>query len=208
MFVVRLGLRTVSITASKTAEERAAVATEFTSPRSGCQVMITTYNCGATGLNLHGNRHIVVLVENALNCNLEIQAMGRVHRIDQKQPKRAYRLFQNHTICRYLHYNNFHKMMPQVAAQYRDAFEAEVEMAAGADPDSRAKHIYNACEKKLRDLMGLHKDFPGYLTMSDKKNLNLTLEGVSKRKADPGRAIKPAPVVAPFPCHPCCACCP
>jgi SNF2 family DNA or RNA helicase len=65
MFVVRLGLRTVSITASKSAEERAATLAEFTSPRSGCQVLITTYNRGATGLNLHGNCHIVVLIENA-----------------------------------------------------------------------------------------------------------------------------------------------
>ncbi|KAJ5389662.1 uncharacterized protein N7496_000730 [Penicillium cataractarum] len=36
MFVVRLGLRTVSVTASKTAEECAAAVTEFTSPRSCC----------------------------------------------------------------------------------------------------------------------------------------------------------------------------
>ncbi|CEJ55560.1 hypothetical protein PMG11_01812 [Penicillium brasilianum] len=200
MFVVQLGLRTVSITASKSAEERAAAVAEFTSPRSGCEVLITTYDWGATGLNLHGNYHIVVLIENALNYNLETQAIGRVHRIGQAKPQRANRLFQEHTICRYLHYNNFNKIRPQIAAQYRDAFEEEVERSSGLnsqDPDAKFRHIHKVCEDKLRGLMGLQKNFPGFLLMADKKDLNLDSESISKRNADPGRVSKPAAAAAP-----------
>lgn len=121
------GLRTVSITASKGPEERAAAVAEFTSPRSACQVLVTTYNCGATGLNLRNSCYVAILMESAPNYNLEAQAIRRLHRIGQKRPQRAYRLFQDHTIARYLHNNNFKKMMPQIAVQCRDTFEAEVE---------------------------------------------------------------------------------
>jgi hypothetical protein len=53
-------------------------------------------------------------------------------------------------------------MMPQIAAQYRDAFEEEVERASGLnsqDPDAKSRLIHSVCEDKLRELMGLQKDF-------------------------------------------------
>ena len=63
MFVVRLGLRMVSIMASKSPEERAAAVAEFTSPQSACQILPTTYNCGAAGLDLHASCHVAILME-------------------------------------------------------------------------------------------------------------------------------------------------
>jgi hypothetical protein len=123
----RLGLRIVTITAAKKPEERAAAIAEFTSPRFGCQGLITTYNCGATGLNLHNNCHIVILMEQAPNHNLETQAIGRVHRVGQRFAQRAYHLFQDHTVRRYLHHNNFKKMLPHIAAQYRDELQGLVD---------------------------------------------------------------------------------
>lgn len=202
MFVCRLGLRTVSVTASKSPEERAAAVAEFTSARSACQVLITTYNCGATGLNLHASCHVVILLESAPNFNLETQAIGRVHRVGQMHPQRAYRFFQDHTIGRYLHYNNFKKMMPQIAAQYRDVFEEEVENVAELnaeeadddeddDLDTKGRRIDSLCEAKLRSLMGLHPKFPEYLSMKDKKEIGVDGRHVSRREGIPGRAIRP-----------------
>ncbi|OOQ89170.1 hypothetical protein PEBR_10911 [Penicillium brasilianum] len=91
-------------------------------------------------------------------------------------------------------------MMPQIAAQYRDAFEEEVERASGLnnqDPDAKSRRIHKVCQDKFRGLMGLQKDFPGFLLMADKKDLNLDSDSISKRKADPFRVSKPAAAAAP-----------
>jgi SNF2 family DNA or RNA helicase len=83
------------------AEDLAGAVAAFNDPNSDCQALTTTYNCGGTVLNLHSWCTVIILVEPALNLNLETQAIGRIHRIGQTRPLKAYRLFQDHTICRY-----------------------------------------------------------------------------------------------------------
>ncbi|OKO90882.1 hypothetical protein PENSUB_13183 [Penicillium subrubescens] len=143
MVLRRLGIRSVSITAAKSQDERNDAVLEFTTPDNLCQVMNTTYNCGGTGLNLYGCCSIVILLEPAPNFNLETQAIGRVHRIGQTRPQKAYRILQDHMINRAITSNNFRKMLLQLAAQYPDLFDQELQ-ARVAELEAKRKG-------KLRD---------------------------------------------------------
>lgn len=117
MVILHLCIKTVSITVAKTSEERALAAAEFNNPNSACQVLNTANNARGTGLSRHTCCIIVILMEPALNFNLGMQAIGRVHRIGQAQPPKAYRVFQDHTINRYISGNNFRIMWPPLAAR-------------------------------------------------------------------------------------------
>lgn len=88
-----------------------------------------------------------------------------MHRVGQRFPQRAYRLFQDHTVCRYLHYNNFKKVMPQIVAQYRDELQDLVDKRLeGADEQLEGNELENfmaftinkVCETKLNQMMGLN----------------------------------------------------
>ena len=181
MVLQRLCIKTVSITAAKTPEERALAAAEFNNPNSACQVLNTTYNTGGTGLNLHACCAIVILMEPAPNFNLETQAIGRVHRIGQAQPQKAYRIFQDHTINRYMSGNNFRKMLPQLAAQFAESFSAEMDRRVAADdlpldtasPQPKSDALEEICEDYLRSLAGVCDDFPYYQDLLEKKDLGL-----------------------------------
>lgn len=61
---------------------------------------ITSYLCGGTGLIVPECCNVVILMEPAPNFNLEMQAIGRAHRLGQMKPQQVYRLFQEHTINR------------------------------------------------------------------------------------------------------------
>lgn len=52
MFLDALGLRVATIESHHKAEERDAAKAYFTNPESDCQVLLTSYTCGALGLNL------------------------------------------------------------------------------------------------------------------------------------------------------------
>lgn len=160
MVLRRVGLHSVAITAAKSPVEWAAAATEFNNPSSRCQVLNTTYSCGGTGLNLHDCCNIVILIEPAFNFNSETHAIGRVHRLGQTQPQKAYRLFQDHTINRYIVGRNISKMLPQLAAQYQGAWtkgldQAVADQMVDEDDEMRAQILMGICEDHLRDLMGV-----------------------------------------------------
>jgi hypothetical protein len=50
------------------------------------------------------------------------EVLSNSHRIGQSRPQKAYRLFQDHTINRYISGNNFQKMSPQLTAQVSKPF--------------------------------------------------------------------------------------
>lgn len=219
MVLQRIGLKTVSITAAKSPEERALAAAEFNNPNSVCQVLNTTYNTGGTGLNLHSCCNVVILMEPAPNFNLETQAIGRVHRIGQTRPQRAYRLFQDHTINRYITGNNFRKMLPQLAAQFAEPFAQEVERRCGngSGSENQLAEVGNKkasrvkvpntlteiCEDYLRNLAGVCPDFPYHMNLLVKKKLGMAtvqclLDGrsrvkISNRKSQAERDMETVP---------------
>jgi hypothetical protein len=47
------------------------------------------------------------------------QTIGRIDRLGQTEPQKAWILFQDHTIQRFMEYNSARKILPQIAAQFR-----------------------------------------------------------------------------------------
>ncbi|KAJ5380671.1 uncharacterized protein N7496_003099 [Penicillium cataractarum] len=208
MVLRRIGIRSVLITTASSPEERAAAVGEFTNPDSDCQVLNTTYNCGGTGLDLHRCCHIVILIEQAPNLNLETHAIGRIHRIRQTLPQRAYRLFQEHTINRYIAGNNISKMIPKLAAQYPDYLSEELDrrMAvkgnSGDDDDTRSREnkLSEICEDHIRDLLGVADDHPYFVELLNKNTLGIQVvngQAVSNRVSQLARTTSDAPIPQP-----------
>lgn len=175
MVLRRIGLVSESITAAYSAEDRAASVAEFNDPDSACQVLVTTYLCGGTGLNLHNSCHIVIMMEPATNFNMETQAIGRVHRIGQQHPQRAYRIYQDYTVNRYIIGRNIRRMLPQLATLYPDVFAQELRRRQGSQTwdKQRAKAMEEVAEDFLRLSMGVALDFPYYGELLDKDTLRL-----------------------------------
>ena len=119
MFLSGLGVDFVVINASMTAEHRSAVVEKFNDPDSTVCVLLTTLSFGSLGLNLQYQCSRVVLLETPLNHNATIHTLGRVHRLGQTLQQRAWILFQDHTIQRYVEYNATKKMLAQLAGDYR-----------------------------------------------------------------------------------------
>ncbi|GAQ08097.1 hypothetical protein ALT_5418 [Aspergillus lentulus] len=53
---------------------RREAAAEFADTRSSCRILLTSYQCGAHGLNLHAECSCVILLEPSLNLNTLFQA--------------------------------------------------------------------------------------------------------------------------------------
>ncbi|KAH2400495.1 hypothetical protein KXV53_005296, partial [Aspergillus fumigatus] len=94
MFLDSIGVNYVTIRATMTDSARREAAEQFISVDSKCDVLLTSYQCGAHGLNLHGQCSRVVLLEPPLNMNTLFQAVGRVHRLGQGVEQKAWILFQ------------------------------------------------------------------------------------------------------------------
>ncbi|KAK4864058.1 hypothetical protein LT330_010268 [Penicillium expansum] len=72
-------------------------------------ILLTTYTCGAIGLNMHAE------------CS-------------RTQPQKAWLLFQDHTIQRLMENNSTHKILSQIAAQFRPWLQTQIPSAAGHPP--------------------------------------------------------------------------
>lgn len=188
MVIRRFGLKSEVIIAANSAGNRAAVA-EFNDPQSKCQVLNTTYVCGGTGLNVHECCNVVILIEPAPNFNLEMQAIGRVHRLGQVKPQRVYRLFQEHTINRYTVGWNIKNMLPQIAAQYHGPLTEKLKRQEGSqkwDDDRRSKAVSELCEDWLRRSMRVAEDFPYCVNLLDQNLLGVERDGVNLRSERKG----------------------
>ncbi|KAL2801511.1 hypothetical protein BJX63DRAFT_438779 [Aspergillus granulosus] len=95
-------------------EERTAACEFFNDPASDCSILLTTYMCGAYGLNMQAACNMVVMLESAPNVSTTKQAAGRVHRPGQLRPQKVLILFQDHTIQRWMEWNNIEKFIPKV----------------------------------------------------------------------------------------------
>lgn len=172
MFLHALGLKYVTIAGGSRMADRSDAVAKFTDRRSACTVLLTTYNCGALGLNLHTHCSRLVLMEPSLNFNAEFQAIGRVHRLGQRKPQKVWRLFQDHTISRWIEWNNQRKILPQLAAQHQDAIAPalgaemagegssdgpEAEVSAEDADDARSMAIRALAKSVLRNILGMEE---------------------------------------------------
>ncbi|KAJ5394774.1 uncharacterized protein N7487_010678 [Penicillium crustosum] len=81
MFLGTLPLDFMVVRAGIPNSLRSNAIARFNDPSSSTQVLVTTYNCGATGLNIHSQCSRIVLIESALNHNSLFQTIGRIHRL-------------------------------------------------------------------------------------------------------------------------------
>ncbi|OQE14420.1 hypothetical protein PENFLA_c038G03647 [Penicillium flavigenum] len=153
---------------------RTAAIQRFANPNSTTTVLLTTYNCGALGLNMHAECSRVVLIEAAQNYNRVFQTVGRIHRLGQTQPQKAWLLFQDHTIQRLMKHNSTHPAhMPlsppvehslnQVGFFGDDNVHASV---AAVDMDCVTYGL-------LAEILGIAPDAPSRLDMGDHHELGL-----------------------------------
>ncbi|KAL4958605.1 C-terminal helicase domain-containing protein, partial [Aspergillus stella-maris] len=120
MFLDALGVRYALIRSGQTSEERSAAKAYFCNPKSDCQVALASYATGSLGLNLHSACARTVMLESSPNISTDDQVVGRTHRMGQKLAQKIWMLFGEHTIDRYIAYNNTRKFLPQAAATLED----------------------------------------------------------------------------------------
>lgn len=199
MFLRALGLRYVTIAAGSSMNDRTEAATNFNDPRSDCTVLLTTYNLGGLGLNLHTECSRVVLMEPSLNFNAEFQAIGRVHRLGQREPQKVWHLFQDHTISRWIMWNSQRKILPQIAAQSQqvitpaleavlarlDPREAESQNSDESEDNARSVTINKLAKNLLRDTLGMGEGCADPESFKDVQDVGTETDGrghhVSKR---------------------------
>lgn len=116
MFLDALGIRYATIRSGQTQEERSSAKGYFCDPKSDCQVALASYATGSLGLNLHHCCARTVMMEAAPNVPTEEQVIGRTNRMGQRLTQKIWILFSQHTIERYISYNNSRKFIPQAAA--------------------------------------------------------------------------------------------
>ncbi|KAK2883375.1 hypothetical protein FQN49_000015 [Arthroderma sp. PD_2] len=106
----------------------------FNDSTKQCDVLLTTYACGAVGLNLHKACHSVVLLEPALNINTTLQAIGRIHRLGQRFEQEVRIIFNRHSWDRYIEYNSAKKMVCQLVSDNPEVFSQCLDVINEAIP--------------------------------------------------------------------------
>ncbi|OJJ37321.1 hypothetical protein ASPWEDRAFT_448938 [Aspergillus wentii DTO 134E9] len=116
LFLSNIGVEFEVIRSSMTDMERTAAASRFVDPKLNVKILLTTFACGAQGLNLHTTCSRVIIIEPALNLSTVFQGAHRVHRMGQKERQKIWILFGEHTVSRWIEANSARKAMPQVAS--------------------------------------------------------------------------------------------
>ncbi|KAI9370901.1 hypothetical protein BJX61DRAFT_544160 [Aspergillus egyptiacus] len=127
MFLDAISVPFVTIRSTMNETTRSQSVAMFTDVNAQCDVLLTTYQVGAHGLNLHGACANVVLLESANNVSIILQAIGRLHRIGQLLKQKAWLLFQDETIARFIEYNAAKKGLPLIAAQLHDILKPDLD---------------------------------------------------------------------------------
>ncbi|RHZ46015.1 C-terminal helicase domain-containing protein [Aspergillus thermomutatus] len=156
MFLDSLGVRYATIRAQMGENARREAAERFTKPISDCEVLLTSYQCGAHGLNLHSECSRVVLLKPPLNMNTLFQAVGQVHRLGQREAQKAWVLFQEHSISRWIECNNVVKALPQFAAQLHDLLKPLV-LAAQTRPANTGDSVHVQTQKAIGRMIKLEE---------------------------------------------------
>jgi hypothetical protein len=103
-----------SIRAGMSNKYRDDIAARFNDESSPLQVLFGTYATVSVGLNLNRACHHLVLFEHGVNANQELQAIGRVHRLNQQHEQYIYRLITRNTFERLVEYNATKKFRSQL----------------------------------------------------------------------------------------------
>ena len=129
MFIHMLSLNYITIQSNMSTDARSSATNYFNSLDNQCQILITTFSCGMLSLNLHNSCANTIMMESARNLNEGFQAIGQLHHLSQAAPQKAFILYQEHSITRYLNYFNMKKALPQIAAVINDQIRVGMESA-------------------------------------------------------------------------------
>ncbi|KAJ5745350.1 SNF2-related protein [Penicillium odoratum] len=186
MLLNALSLDFVSITSHMGVSDRTEAIDCFNDPNNNCSVFITTYSLGAFGLNLQNNCSRLILMESAINNNRIFHAIGRMHRLGQRNPQKIWFLFQDSTIQRWMEWNNLVKIRGQIAAQNREAFEPILRRRQEArdledisiDPKGeREGDIQDLCDRHFREMMGQEEGCADRNAMWNETDLDVVTKG-------------------------------
>ncbi|KAJ5992493.1 SNF2-related protein [Penicillium sp. IBT 35674x] len=198
MLLDALSLEFASITSPMGVTDRTEAINRFNDPNNNCSVFITTYTLGAFGLNLQNNCSRLILMESAINYNRVFHAMGRMHRLGQKEPQKIWYLFQDSTIQRWMEWRNLSKVRDQIAAQNREVFEPVLkhrqekrkrEGNSINEKDERNGDIEDLCDRFFRDLMGQEKGCANRSGMGNEMELDVVVKGTSHHSRRHGRGM-------------------
>ena len=78
-----VGIPVVTIASNMSATERGTVMEQWNAPDSPLRVLILNTNVSSAGLNCHINCHVGIITFFLWNAATELQAMGRLFRINQ-----------------------------------------------------------------------------------------------------------------------------
>ncbi|PGG95128.1 hypothetical protein GX51_08320, partial [Blastomyces parvus] len=137
MFLHALGIKYGTIHAGMTLEERNEMINLVNSGSSGFQVLVFSFQCGSTGLNLHHTLSNLVIFEVPVNMNTLLQTIGRVHRLGQTKHQKIWILSQLHTFNRSEEYNMVKKMVGEVAANNAEAIGNYVSQQVAQELEKR-----------------------------------------------------------------------
>ncbi|KAJ6110479.1 hypothetical protein N7486_002714 [Penicillium sp. IBT 16267x] len=198
MLLHALSLEFTSISSPMGVADRSEAINRFNDPNNNCSVFITTYTLGAFGLNLQNSCSRLVLMESAINYNRVFHAIGRMHRLGQKEPQKIWYLFQDSTIQRWMEWRNLTKVREQIAAQNREAFEPilkhrqEKRARDGISmnaKDEREGDIEDLCDRFFRDLMGQEEGCGDRSGMGNETELDVVVKGTRHHSRRHGRGI-------------------
>lgn len=198
MLLDALSLEFASITSPMGVSDRTEAINRFNDTNNNCSVFITTYTLGAFGLNLQNNCSRLILMESAINYNRVFHAMGRMHRLGQKEPQKIWYLFQDSTIQRWMEWRNLSKVRDQIAAQNKETFEPVLkyrqekrkrEGTSINEKDERDGDIEDLCDRFFRDLMGQKEGCANRSGMGNEMELDVVVKGTIHHSRRHGRGI-------------------
>jgi hypothetical protein len=116
-YLAQLGIRTLSLRSVHTAADRQATLDKFNNPSEGVDVLVSTFNLCALGVNMHGHCWTIVMFSLPYNLSTITQTIGRVYRMGQKRNAEIYIVTVDGTYDQITQSVIAKKMMPQLAGE-------------------------------------------------------------------------------------------
>ncbi|KAI9035035.1 uncharacterized protein KD926_004699 [Aspergillus affinis] len=172
MFLHALGVEVTTIVAGMTTDERAHAANTFNAPDSGVSVLVTSFQTGAVGINLHDQCSRAIFMEPPQGVNGALQAMGRLHRLGQRYPQKVWILSQVQSFDAHVEDSNILKALPQVAADLEPILRAAGLRAEAAGDDTgeetnQEEVFHRVAVAKLASLLGRRAPDLSHGTLDD-----------------------------------------
>ena len=144
----------LSVRSAHTVTERTATIHAFNDVKHDSQILVTSYRCSATSLNLQKACYHMVMVDVPESANTAMQAIGRIFRIHQTKEQQIWILTVDHTYDQVIQARSAKKMYGQIAgtASLKDVETAEVESASFADKERAKQAQLEATDKKVMRL--------------------------------------------------------